>query len=65
VSANRLNFNRKPWIDYIAEECGQGEEQIFAGTQIPGAIVEDNAVPRVDRDEGSPKSRQMRLSAHG
>ena len=52
------SFNRKRWIDYIAGQCGPGDELIFVEpdtVQIPGAIVEDKLVPRVNRDVGSPK----------
>ena len=38
------NFNRKQWIDYIAGECGQGDELNFVQPDsplIPGAVVED------------------------
>ena len=37
-------FNRRLWIDYIAGECGQGDELIFIepdSPPIPGAIVEN------------------------
>jgi hypothetical protein len=27
------SFNRKGWIDYIAGECGQGDEWSFKGRQ--------------------------------
>jgi len=42
-AAQDPNFNRERWIDYIAGECGQGDELIFAepDTLIPGAIAED------------------------
>ena len=28
------NFNPKRWIDYIAGECGQGDEWIFAHATV-------------------------------
>jgi hypothetical protein len=37
-------FNQRLWIDYIAGECGQGDELIFVergSPPIPGAIVEN------------------------
>ena len=61
------NFNRRRWIDYIAGEGGQGEEWVFVeadSTVLPGAGVEDEPVPRVNRDEGSPRGGQKRPSAH-
>jgi hypothetical protein len=49
------NFNRRRWIDYIAGEGGQGDEWVFVEadtTVFPGASVEDEPVPRVNREEG-------------
>jgi len=57
-AAQYPNFNRDRWVDYIAEECRQGDDLIFVkpdSTLIPGAIVEDKLVPRVNRDESRPK----------
>ena len=57
------NFDRKRWIDYIAGECGQGEEWVFAESDSR-LIGEGKPVARGNRDEGNRKSGQRRPSAH-
>jgi hypothetical protein len=59
-------FNQKWWIDYIAGECGQSDEWIFAEPDSTGTIVEDKLAARVNLDEDIPKrgrrSRHKRIS---
>jgi len=42
------DLNRERWIDYIAGECGQGDECIFLepdSTPVPSATTENKLVP--------------------
>ena len=58
------NFNQKRWIDYIAGECRQGAEWIFA--EPDSTIVEDKLTARVNLDVDIPKrgrrSQHKRIS---
>jgi hypothetical protein len=59
------NFNQKRWIDYIAGECGQGDEWIFAELDSTGAIVEDKLRSRnlyEDIPKRGRRSRHKRIS---
>ena len=51
------NFNRERWIDYIAGECWQ-DQLIFVepDSTPPGAIMEGQTLPRVNRDERSQRA---------
>ena len=53
------NLSQKRWIDYIAGECGQGEES-------PAPSLRTKLVPRLKRDEDISKrgrrSRYNRIS---
>ena len=41
LAAQYPNFNQKRWIDYIAGECGQGDEWIFAEPDSTGTRTAD------------------------